>query len=409
MPNAVSGRVVNTRTLSSGRAATGMSNSAPSLRPIQLCCIVMTRSGQPGSRSHQSSASLALASESACLPLSCRVCASFSLATAPFTFGSFWSIFAAASRPSLITFGHELASAAPFVSARLTATAVTVRNFLIRNSPPRDTGEFYQHSTADRLLRFPRGRFRRVDIRGGRRMEVVVNPLGHLRRHLRHGGELGHRRLTHAARRPQRLEQARADGGPDAGNRVERGLNRALPAQLLVIRDREPVRLVPDLLQRVQRGRRRVEQQRLATVARVDLLLLLGERDDGDPVEPEILQNLKAHVELAAAAVDEDEVGQHASLLERLAEPPAEHLAQRAEVVGAAHRADLESLVVVLLHRAVFPDHERADLLGALDVGDVVALDAVRRAGQIERARQLLLHELLAVSAWEQEVLQGDG
>src|SRR5207248_9615797 len=94
------------------------------------------------------SASLALARESACLPLSCRLCASLSLATAPFTLGSFWSIFAAASRPSLITFGHELASATPLVSARLTATAVTVRSFLIRNSPPRDTRGFYQQSTA---------------------------------------------------------------------------------------------------------------------------------------------------------------------------------------------------------------------------------------------------------------------
>src|SRR2546428_6924454 len=61
MPNAVSGRVVNTRILRSGRPATGRSNSAPSLRPIQLRCIVMTRSGQPGSRSHHSSSSSAYA------------------------------------------------------------------------------------------------------------------------------------------------------------------------------------------------------------------------------------------------------------------------------------------------------------------------------------------------------------
>src|SRR5205823_15040576 len=142
------------------------------------------------------SASLALARESACLPLSCRLCASLSLATAPFTLGSFWSIFAAASRPSLITFGHELASATPLVSARLTATAVTVRSFLIRNSPPRDTRGFYQQSTADRLRRFPRRRFRRLGLRSRRRMEVLVDPLRHLRRDLRHGGQLGHRRLA---------------------------------------------------------------------------------------------------------------------------------------------------------------------------------------------------------------------
>ena len=42
---------------------------------------------------------------------------------------------AAASRPSLMTFGQELASATPLVSARLTATAMTVRSFLIRTHP----------------------------------------------------------------------------------------------------------------------------------------------------------------------------------------------------------------------------------------------------------------------------------
>src|SRR2546429_6974314 len=78
------------------------------------------------------SASLALASDSACLPPSCRPWASSSLATAAFTLGSFLSIFAAASRPSLMTFGQELARATPLVSARLTATAVTVRSFFMR-------------------------------------------------------------------------------------------------------------------------------------------------------------------------------------------------------------------------------------------------------------------------------------
>ena len=50
MPNTVSGRVVNTRIFSSERPATGRSNSAPSLLPIQLRCIVLTRSGQSPSR-----------------------------------------------------------------------------------------------------------------------------------------------------------------------------------------------------------------------------------------------------------------------------------------------------------------------------------------------------------------------
>src|SRR3989449_4982353 len=80
-------------------------------------------------------ASLALAIESACLPPSCSFWASSSLATAAFTLGSSAFIVAAASRPSLMIFGQELASATPLVTARLTATALTVRTFLIWTHP----------------------------------------------------------------------------------------------------------------------------------------------------------------------------------------------------------------------------------------------------------------------------------
>src|SRR4030095_6054384 len=81
-------------------------------------------------------ASLASLSESACLPPSWSFCASSSLATAAFTFGSSAFIFAAASRVSLITFGHELANAALAVKASATATAVTAMSFLMCCHPP---------------------------------------------------------------------------------------------------------------------------------------------------------------------------------------------------------------------------------------------------------------------------------
>src|SRR2546428_7393733 len=97
----------------------------PSLLP-QCYCFFTPRSAR---------ASLALAIESACLPPSCSFWASSSLATAAFTLGSSPFILAAASRPSLMIFGQELASATPLVSARLTATAVTVRSFLIWTHP----------------------------------------------------------------------------------------------------------------------------------------------------------------------------------------------------------------------------------------------------------------------------------
>ena len=59
MPNEVSGRVVKIFTDRPGCPATGRSNSAPSLFPIQFFCMVITRSGQPGSRSLQARSSSA--------------------------------------------------------------------------------------------------------------------------------------------------------------------------------------------------------------------------------------------------------------------------------------------------------------------------------------------------------------
>ena len=74
--------------------------------------------------------------------------------------------------------------------------------------------------------------------------------------------------------------------------------------------------LVADLLQRLQCRRGRVEQQWLQALAAIDLLALLGQRDDRQVIEPEILQHLEPHVELTAAAVDEHQVGQHRALFE---------------------------------------------------------------------------------------------
>ena len=63
MPNEVSGRVVKTRRASRSppsdpsRPSTTRSNSAPSDRPIQLRCMVLTRSGHSSSSSPASSSS----------------------------------------------------------------------------------------------------------------------------------------------------------------------------------------------------------------------------------------------------------------------------------------------------------------------------------------------------------------
>src|SRR5207253_7632216 len=103
-------------------------------------------------------ASLASLSDSACLPPSWSFYASSSLATAAFTFGSSAFIFAAASRPSLITFGHELANAAPAVKASATATVVTATSFLMYcHLPLSPVGSGHCYSRSRGQVPAPRG------------------------------------------------------------------------------------------------------------------------------------------------------------------------------------------------------------------------------------------------------------
>src|SRR5947208_9586613 len=240
------------------------------------------------------------------------------------------------------------------------------------------------------------------------RVKVIEDALREPRRHLGDRRELGHRRFAHAPGRAEGLEEARADRRPHARDRVQHGLQRPSRPELLVVGDREAVGLVADLLERVERGRRRVERERVEALADVDLLLLLGERDDGKVVEAEVLQHLEPHVELATAAVDQDEIREWRPLLQRPREPPREDLAERGEVVRSRDGLDPEALVVLLLQAPVFPYDHGADLLRALDVRDVVALDPVGEPGQGERAAQLLEHDLLAVVTGEQVVLERD-
>src|SRR5439155_1136849 len=110
----------------------------------------------------------------------------------------------------------------------------------------------------------------------------------------------------------------------------------------------------------------------------------------------------------ASSATDEqDEVGKEALTLEGASVAPREHFPHRREVVGSGHRADPVALVVVLLHLAVLPDDHGGHGLAALDRGDVEALDAVRRSGQVEGPFQLVQHDLQPVAAGQQVRLQG--
>ena len=71
-------------------------------------------------------------------------------------------------------------------------------------------------------------------------------------------------------------------------------------------------------------------------------------------------------------------------------EPATQDLLVAGEVVRALDGLDLEPAVLAGARLAVLEDDHAADRFAALEVADVVALDAERRAGQAERLGQLL-------------------
>ncbi len=133
-----------------------------------------------------------------------------------------------------------------------------------------------------------------------------------------------------------------------------------------------------------------------------DLLEALGEAGDRDLVgQPELVDDLFGDPELALATIDEEQLRRIGELrralpwLRRLVaggevggQPPGQHLAHRRVVVVARH-VDLEPPVLALVREAILEHDHRADVVGALEVGHVVGLDAQRSLGQPEMLLQL--------------------
>ena len=120
-------------------------------------------------------------------------------------------------------------------------------------------------------------------------------------------------------------------------------------------------------------------------------------------LQPELAHDPLGHAELALAAVDDEQlrrVGELARLARRARsggrsllgevgrQPAGEDLLHRRVVVVARH-VDLEPAVLPLVRQPVLEHDHRADVVGALQVGHVVALDAQRRLGQPEVLLQL--------------------
>ena len=146
-----------------------------------------------------------------------------------------------------------------------------------------------------------------------------------------------------------------------------------------------------------------------------DLLEPLGQAADRDVVDTELVEGALGRRDLRRAAVDDHQPGgvrelaraaglgvdQHRTVLgvhrvaagllvEQAAEPAGDHLVHGRDVVLAVDALDHEPAVLALAGQAVLEDDHRRDHLGALEVGDVVALDPQRHVLEAERLLDLL-------------------
>ena len=183
-----------------------------------------------------------------------------------------------------------------------------------------------------------------------------------------------------------------------------------------MVGDGEPVGLVAHPLQQVEALAGARQHHRVPLAGAPHLLEPLGQTDQRDVGDTQPVQRPLRRGDLRWPPVDHHQVGRVGEaarpaglgvdagragagvgrlgdgrlLVDVPAEPSGEHLVHPRGVVlpvGAAHG---EPAVLALARQPVLEDHHRRDDLGALQVGDVVALDPQRRVGQLEHVLDLV-------------------
>ena len=190
---------------------------------------------------------------------------------------------------------------------------------------------------------------------------------------------------------PKRCSSFCAVRAPTPGISSSSRAQRALGAALAVEGDGETVRLVANLLDEVQQRRMARQADRLVFLPEhVEDFLFLGDGGDGLVDDFEFLEGFGGGVQLAEAAVDQDQAGHGPPSRPAGGVTAVDDFAHGGEIVVAPFAADDELAVVGFLHAAVFPDDHGGHGVGALDVGDVEALDALGRRGQSQSAIRAL-------------------
>jgi hypothetical protein len=130
--------------------------------------------------------------------------------------------------------------------------------------------------------------------------------------------ELGVRRSVNGGDGSKSREQGGSDFRSDAGYRIELGREIAALAHDLAAPVREPMSLVPRPGQKEELGRVRAQRNWILLTWQIDAihhplaehtLLLLGQADNRQLVEAEIARGRERHRQLAAPAIDHDQIG----------------------------------------------------------------------------------------------------
>jgi hypothetical protein len=180
-----------------------------------------------------------------------------------------------------------------------------------------------------------------------------------------------------------------------AGDIEKLGVAVAHGAALAMIADGEAVALVADELDEMEDRGAAVEDDGLVFVAvYVNNFFALGDGGEWLRGQPQGFESFGGGVELAEAAVDEDERGHGLGFFLKAAVAAVDDLAHGSEVVHAEDGHDFEFSIGLLVHLAVFPDDEGCHGFSALDVRDVEALDAAGKFGEHEDVGEGFLNGL---------------
>src|SRR5579875_3638769 len=207
------------------------------------------------------------------------------------------------------------------------------------------------------------------------RLERGRDAGGEPRADARHRRDLLGAGRAQLAHRAEALEQRGAPCRAEPRHGVEHARGGRLAALVPVVADREPVRLVADPLQQVQALAAARHDHRVLLAGQPYLLQALGQAADGHVVDAELGEGPRRGGGLGGPAG-------LLALVQVAAEPAADHLVDRGDVVAGA--PDREPAVLALAGQAVLEDDHRRDHVRALQVGHVVALDAQRRVVQAE-------------------------